>query len=201
LGLTRFTHQLAGRGKIWYYLFSSAVRPLGVLLIFFGWLAVDAVEPAFGLPDLNAQTLLFYFGWDARSGPQIMFWINLLTLLGILASFAFGVWAVKALGVRRSFLFRRADDGLFTRGPYAIVRHPQFLSAVGITFFSAVLFPAGQWGTGAGQTWIITETFANWAMFTVSLWVLSIIEDRELARHFGDGYRVYAGRVPRIFPN
>jgi protein-S-isoprenylcysteine O-methyltransferase Ste14 len=201
LGLTRFTHQLAGRGKLWYYFFSSVTRPLGVLLIFIGWMAVTTPQPAFAVPDMSAASLLFYFGWDAATGPQIMFWINLLSFLGWLASFAFGVWAVKALGVRRSFLFRRAEEGLFTRGPYALVRHPQFLSAIGITFFCAVLFPAGQWATGSGQTWIFTETSANWAVFTIALWVLSIIEDRELAKHFGKEYADYRSRVPRIFPN
>ena len=42
---------------------------------------------------------------------------------------------------------------------------------------------------------------ANWALFTVVLWVLSILEDRELAAHFRGEYEEYARRVPRLFPN
>jgi protein-S-isoprenylcysteine O-methyltransferase Ste14 len=42
---------------------------------------------------------------------------------------------------------------------------------------------------------------ANWALFTLALWVLAILEDRELLAHFGDEYRTYAQRVPRLFPN
>jgi len=30
---------------------------------------------------------------------------------------------------------------------------------------------------------------ANWALFTVALWVLSILEDRELAAHVGEVYK------------
>ena len=143
----------------------------------------------------------------------LAFFVYKLPGLSVLQWLGWGIWVLSVIfGIAPIFILRSRGGvakgqsyvkttQLVDTSLYAIVRHPQFLSAVGITFFSAVLFPAGQWGTGAGQTWIITETFANWAMFTVSLWVLSIIEDRELARHFGDGYREYAGRVPRIFPN
>jgi protein-S-isoprenylcysteine O-methyltransferase Ste14 len=31
--------------------------------------------------------------------------------------------------------------------------------------------------------------------------VLSILEDRELAAHFGEEYEEYARGVPRLFPN
>ncbi|MFQ6102125.1 MAG: hypothetical protein ACE5OS_12950 [Anaerolineae bacterium] len=30
---------------------------------------------------------------------------------------------------------------MITRGPYSIVRHPQFLSAIGVIFFAARVFP------------------------------------------------------------
>jgi protein-S-isoprenylcysteine O-methyltransferase Ste14 len=42
---------------------------------------------------------------------------------------------------------------------------------------------------------------ANWALFALSLWVVSILEDRELRAHFGAEYEAYARRVPRLFPN
>jgi protein-S-isoprenylcysteine O-methyltransferase Ste14 len=201
LGLTRFTHQLARRWGGLYYVFSALIRPLGILLTLAGWMALNSGRAAFSLFDADAEGFLFYFGWDKQAGPQAMFWVNILTAVGLLAAFALGLWSILVLGVRRSLFYRKADEGLVTRGPYRLVRHPQFLSAIGIAFFSSVLFPAGQWATGVGQTWIFTESFANWVMFTIALWVLSIIEDRELEKHFGEEYRQYCGCVPRIFPN
>ncbi|MBN1797933.1 MAG: hypothetical protein JW822_05130 [Spirochaetales bacterium] len=201
MGITRFTHQLAGRWGRFYYVFSAIVRPLGIILIVIGWMAVNSIKPAFSLTDMNFEYWLMYLGWNTASGPEIMFWINIMSILGMLLSLAFGVWAIFVLGMRKSCMYRDLKDSLITRGPYGIVRHPQFLSAIGITFFSSVLFPAAQWGTGTIQTWIPAEASANWVMFTVALWILAIIEDRELALHFGEEYQAYASRVPRIFPN
>ena len=96
--------------------------------------------------------------------------------------------------------FRRADDNLITRGPYALVRHPQFLSAIGITFFSVRLYnPTGF--AAFGRAGYLHSLDANWALLTLALWVLAILEDRELAKHFGEEYEEYARRVPRVLPN
>ena len=40
----------------------------------------------------------------------------------------------------------------------------------------------------------------NWALFTIALLVLSILEDRELGSHFGEEFKEYKGKVPRLFP-
>lgn len=42
---------------------------------------------------------------------------------------------------------------------------------------------------------------ANWVLFTAALWLLAVLEDRELAAHFGAEHEEYARRVPRLFPN
>jgi len=183
LWLTRYTHQLGQRLGLSYYLFSAIVRPLGILLIGIGWLALYAPQaPAFLAGEL---------GWLPRGN-----WMDILLWLGMLAFFALGVWSVAALGVRRSFFFRRLDDALVTHGPYALVRHPQFLSAIGITFFGIKLFnPAEFFYTSYGSLEL------NWILCTCALWALSILEDRELAAHFRQQYEEYARRVPRLFPN
>ncbi len=190
LWLTRYTHQLARRWGKRYYVASAIVRPLGVLLIVIGWMAVPA-EPL-GRNPRTWQEWLDFLGW--YDGPSAFFWINAFHCLGMVLSFAFGLWAITALGIRRSFLYRRLDDQLFTRGPYAIVRHPQFLAAIGVTFFTARLFP-GAFYFGPNNV------MANWVMFTIALWLLAVLEDRELAVHFGAKYAAYARRVPRLFPN
>jgi protein-S-isoprenylcysteine O-methyltransferase Ste14 len=131
-------------------------------------------------------------GWYNR--PTIQFWLNLLRCLGVMLSLGFGLWAIAVLGLRRSFFYRRLDDSLITRGPYSIVRHPQFLSAIGITFFAAQIFPGGFYLEP-------TPVMENWVLFTIALWLLAVLEDRELAAHFGVEYEGYAQRVPRLFPN
>ena len=182
LWLTRYTHQLGQRLGISYYLFSAVARPLGILLIAIGWLALYATE---------APPFMHYpLGWLPQGNWSIAFWLGILTFFGL------GMWSVVILGVRRSFFFRRFDDPLITHGPYALVRHPQFLSAIGITFFGIQLFnPVESFYT----TFLSPQM--NWILFTCALWLLSILEDRELAAHFGTQYEEYAQRVPRLFPN
>jgi len=127
-------------------------------------------------------------------------WTDVLCWVAILLFLAFGAWSVAVLGVRQSFLYRRLEDKLVTKGPYALVRHPQFLAAIGVTFFCILLFNADRY-LGSAARGYVHSLSANWALFTLALWVLSILEDRELAAHFGEQYKEHAGRVPRLFPN
>jgi protein-S-isoprenylcysteine O-methyltransferase Ste14 len=188
LWLTRYTHQLGQRWGPLYYRLSMVVRPAGILLIAVGWLALWA-------PDDYMRTESW--GWmPHRSAVDVLCWaaIGGFTLLG--------AWSVLILGVRRSFLYRHFDDRLVTRGPYALVRHPQFLSAIGIAFFTIRLFDPrlmDWWNYDAPM--LTSSLDANWALFTLALWVLSILEERELQVHFGRAYTAYARRVPRLFPN
>jgi protein-S-isoprenylcysteine O-methyltransferase Ste14 len=189
LWLTRYTHQL---GKQWgsvYYVVSAFVRPIGILLISIGWLTLYAPDQRYVPPGLPTT------GWLPRGN-----WIDILCWLAIGIFLALGIWAVLTLGLRRSFLFRHLDDRLVTCGPYAVVRHPQFLSAIGITFFVTRLF------NPAAFSYFLIDVYyysldVNWALFTLALWLLSILEDRELAAHFGKEYEEYTRRVPRLFPN
>lgn len=188
LWVTRYTHQLGERWGSAFYVLSAVVRPLGILLIGIGWLTLYAPNPGYAVPSMPRM------GWLPRGS-----WTDVLCWLAMGIFFALGIWAVATLGVRRSFLFRRLDDRLITHGPYALVRHPQFLSAIGITFFGIRLFSPAAFPTLASGAYYHSLD-ANWALFTVALWVLSILEDRELAAHFGGEYKEYARRVPRVFP-
>lgn len=186
LWLTRYTHHLGSRWGTLYYALSVVVRPVGILLIGVGWLALYA-------PD---YVKVESFGWLPRGN-----WADVVCWVAIGGFFALGVWSVAALGVRRSFLFRRVEDPLITRGPYRVVRHPQFLSAIGVTFFTIRLFDPRLLYWSYGELELSTLLDANWALFVVALWVLSMLEERELEAHFGGAYKEYARRVPRLFPN
>jgi protein-S-isoprenylcysteine O-methyltransferase Ste14 len=189
LWATRYTHQLARRWGSRFYALSAVIRPLGILLIAIGWLALYAPRPEYMMPPMGTV------GWLPFGG-----WTDALCWLAIALFAAFGVWSILVLGLRQSFLYRRLEDGLVTRGPYAFCRHPQFLSAIGVTFFNVLLFNPTDFPTVAiGAYYHSLE--ANWALLAVAFWVLSVLEDRELAAHFGEEYEEYARRVPRLFPN
>ena len=205
LWLTRYTHQLAQRWGEGYYWASAIVRPLGVLLIAVGWMALFNFEE-------DVLTAERPGDWEWLLGlqhdhPTPLFWVNVMWMVGSVLSLGFGLWSVAVLGLRRSFLYRRLDDPLITRGPYGLVRHPQFLSAIGVTFFTVMFYiTASSWDYTRGKgEWPVVHWgligIANWVLFTLALWLLAVLEDRELDTHFGADYKLYAHRVPRLFPN
>jgi len=191
LWLTRYTHQLGRRWGAGYYIVSALIRPVGVVLLAAGWLALYA-------PTVLAGSRLFGrpVGWLPRGNAWDVVW-----WAGVVLSCALDVWAILALGLRRSFLFRHVEDRLVTSGPYALVRHPQFLSTIALTFCSIRLFDpfAVPWGMLGGAVFYRSLN-ANWVLLALALWLLSILEERELVAHFGEAYRAYARRVPRLWP-
>ncbi len=188
LWLTRHTHQMASRLGRGYYFISAVIRPLGILLIVVGWGAVFAAPYMHRLEtsELPGPMYAIYYLevplFAENIGLKIVGWI------GAVASFIFFLWSVAHLGVRRSFLYRSLEDELVTEGPYELVRHPQFLAAILTCFFGSLIYSS-------------YFAFLNVITFAIALWVLSILEERELVAHFGDIYREYARRVPRMVPN
>ncbi len=188
LWLTRFTHQLGKRWGVGYYALSALIRPAGVGLLAAGWLALYAPLGSVGSMFLGRPV-----GWLPRGN-----WLDWLWWAAIILSFALDVWAILTLGLRRSFLFRRVEDRLVTSGPYALVRHPQFLSTIAVTFFGMHLFdPTAVRPDGI---WAYDSLAANWVLLVLALWGLAILEERELVAHFGAEYQAYARRVPRLVP-
>jgi len=77
--------------------------------------------------------------------------------------------------------------GLATVGPYARIRHPQYVAFVLILLGFLVQWP----------------TLLTLLMFPVLLLMygrLAVNEEREMARQFGAEYRHYAERTPRFLP-
>lgn len=77
---------------------------------------------------------------------------------------------------------------LATTGPYARIRHPQYVAFVMILL--GFLF---QW-----------PTLLTLLMFPVLLWMygrLSITEEKEMQAQFGGVYDQYAAKTPRFIPN
>lgn len=98
---------------------------------------------------------------------------NSWTLAGVLvmaASKALKYWAIAALGSRWTFRVLVVAEPLVTRGPYALVRHPNYIAVVGELVGMALIVGAR-----------IAGPLAT-ILFTLLIWKRIRIEDRAL-RH------------------
>ena len=100
----------------------------------------------------------------------------------------FAVWAKLTLGRWFTASFAvRPDHELVTRGPYAIVRHPLCTAFVLLALGLAI----------AWDSWV-SVGFA--LLYTVPFWMHTVIEEQMLEAQFGDAWRAYRARVPRLLP-
>jgi len=107
------------------------------------------------------------------------------------------IWIVLALRRRRRLTFRilagwpelsRDQPGvLLTDGIYATMRHPRYVEVV----------------LGTASYCLIANYLGVYIVLAASmavLYVVVLLEERELRRRFGDAYDAYARRVPRFIP-
>ena len=127
----------------------------------------------------SGHLLEMLFGWEANPhfGP---FHLISMFLIGggflLLAS----AWPVL-YGAQR-------QHRLATNGPYARIRHPQYVAFVLIMI--GFLF---QWPT--------ILTVAMFPILVIVYWRLALAEERSAKKEFGPSYTDYAGSVPRFIPN
>ena len=76
---------------------------------------------------------------------------------------------------------------LITEGIYGRVRHPRYVS-ISIGMFAIALF------TNYFITYVVTVV--SW----VALYLIVVLEERELRERFGEDYQRYSERVPRFVP-
>ena len=131
------------------------------------WLSHDA-----------GHLLEMMFGWRANPhfGP-----FHMLSMVFIICGFWLlaSAWKVLYQAVQH--------NELATAGPYARIRHPQYVAFAMIMFGFLLQWP----------------TLITLFMFPVLLWVyarLARAEERDVEARFGDGWREYAAHTPRFFP-
>ncbi len=149
------------------------------LTIYFmsGWLQSN-------YPDVNwlshdaGHLLEMLFGWESNPhfGPFHLISFALIGSGFVLLSAA---WRVLHAAQRLGELARS--------GPYARIRHPQYVGFVLIL-------------TGFLFQWPTILTLAMYPVLVVMYWRLALAEEREVAEALGDVYRSYAINVPRFVP-
>lgn len=150
--------------------------PLTIYLLS-GWLQSHYPEVNWLSHDAG-HLLEMMFGW--RSNPHFGPF-HMLSIIFIVGGFWLlsRAWPVLYLSVKQ--------NALATTGPYARIRHPQYVAFV-LVMFGFLL----QWAT------VITLL-----MFPILVWVyvhLAYTEERDAENHFGEQWREYAACTPRFIP-
>jgi protein-S-isoprenylcysteine O-methyltransferase Ste14 len=165
----------------------------------FGAFIVALFTEMYGFP----LTIYLLSGWLQSRYPSVDWFSHdaghlLEMLLGWKANPHFGPFHLLSFGLigggfilisnAWSVLYEAQRRGeLATTGPYAHVRHPQYVGFI-LVLFGFLL----QW-----------STLLTLAMFPVLVWMyvrLARSEEREAEAEFGETYRAYARRVPAFLP-
>lgn len=151
--------------------------PLTIYLLA-GWL--QSTYPGVDWLSHDAGHLLeMMFGWEANPhfGP---FHVLSMVLIGG------GFWLLAASW--RILYAAQMAGRLAVEGPYAHVRHPQYLAFIAIMFGFLLQWP----------------TLLTFAMFPVLVYMyvrLARTEERDVARVFGHEWTAYADRTPAFVPS
>jgi len=138
-----------------------------------------------------AGTMLYALvpAWIMFVSIQLPDWFRLVMVAGATLSVLCVSWAIRALGKNwaPSVSGVRKDTVLVTSGPYAYVRHPIYS---GVFFFLVTV------ALVAANLFILIPTLA-----LIALLYRSIAEEETLLiARFGNEYREYMKRTPRLIP-
>lgn len=128
-------------------------------------------------------------GWRARALPEA--WMPLAGGLGaavVVTGLGLSVWAKLRLGRWFSATFGvKQGHELVTDGPYAVTRHP---------IYSGLLIGL----VGSALVWNLASLLLLAVALSVTLYGHTLHEEALFLDHFGDAYREYRRRVPRLVP-
>ena len=98
------------------------------------------------------------------------------------------VWSFKALGDNYSQdIVIKKDHNLVTSGPFRFIRHPQY--------FSQILINLG--ATAATLSYVLGAL----TLIEIPVYIMrAYMEDKLLAKHFGEEFRAYKKKSGFIFP-
>jgi protein-S-isoprenylcysteine O-methyltransferase Ste14 len=169
-----------GRAKSW------AARALGgagrrLYRLAYNGLAVVSLIPTLALAAADPGPVLYRFPAPLAAAA----------VLGQLAALAAMVWtllqtdALRFLGVRQVFEPKEPSTPLIASGLYRWVRHPLYTCALLFLWLTPVM---------------TASLLTLYAAFSAYLIVGSFFEERRLEGEFGEAYREYRRKVPRLIP-
>lgn len=128
-------------------------------------------------------------GWDRPLLPAGLQTAGAaLGLVLSLAGAGLAAWAKARLGPWFTGTFGvKPGHELVTDGPYAVTRHPLYTGVVAAF-------------AGSALVWDSRLTLALAVAVVAPLWRHTVIEERLFVAHFGEAYRRYQRRVPRMVP-
>lgn len=116
-------------------------------------------------------------------------WMQAAGLGLILSAVVLRIWARAHIrGLYSGHVEVQADHRLVQSGPYRFVRHPGYTGFLLMTL-----------GVALGYSSLI-GLLAIPALLIPGLAYRMAVEEKLLARHFGDEYRTYAGKTKRLIP-
>ena len=132
---------------------------------------------------------MFYLHWDRALLPvEAETPLAGVGALLVLAGVTLTVWAKLRLGRWFSATFGvKQGHVLITDGPYALTRHPIYTGILTTMLGGALL-------------WNSLLTLALAVLMAAPLYFHTVFEEALFEQHFGDAYRVYQRRVPRLVP-
>jgi protein-S-isoprenylcysteine O-methyltransferase Ste14 len=141
-----------------------------------------------GLAVLWAVAVL-RFRWDRRLLP--CGFETALTLLGLLVTLAgatLAIWGRLRLGRWFTGTFGvKVGHELVTDGPYGLTRHPMYTGLLLMVL-------------GAAFAWDSALTLLLALLLIAPFFIHTVHEEALFERHFGEAYRDYQRRVPRLVP-
>lgn len=139
---------------------------------------------------LSSVPFVFWFGIIFAPQERFLFfsyWLHwLIGLPLLLIACWLGFLGVKAVGLKQA-VFHSRPKKIITKGVYGIVRHPQHLASFLAHLGAVFLFSA----------WYAL-LYTPVVIFTVYL--LSIIEEKEILKEFEKDYRDYQKTTPMLMP-
>ena len=132
-------------------------------------------------------------GWIMFLSISLPDWFRLIMVVADIMGIAFVVWGYRALGkswfhaLEPSKFRQKAEDVLVTSGPYRYVRTPIYLGVFSLIVAQALVA-------------------ANWLVLLPALPIIMVVymqisgEEAMLIERFGDEYREYMKRTPRLIP-
>lgn len=167
-------------------------RSMGATLAFF----VALFTEMYGIP-LTIYILVSILGRSYPAANPFSFrsghlWVTFLgggTFMFVLVHVINFIFVISGILImwRAWRLIHRAKGGLVTEGPYASVRHPQYLGLMLIMTGMLILWPT-----------IVTALM--FPVLVVMYYRLSKREEEDMLKEFGDTYRRYMEKTPMFIP-